>query len=81
MFILNYGYIWYDRLYQGHNLLRDNSCFSRNKGELLYLQVLITLARKVLQKHTKFDFFQYSMSFMYFMSFISLGCFNFKKIS
>ena len=57
MFILNYGYIWYDRLYQGHNLLRDNSCFSRNKGELLYLQVLITLARKVLQKYTKFDFF------------------------
>ena len=31
--------------------------FPQNKGELSYFQVFITLARKILQKCTKFDFF------------------------
>ena len=53
--------IIYDRLYQGHILLRCNSCF-RKRNASCYICKFLTLKQEKQQKYAKFDLFQYFVS-------------------
>ena len=46
MFIQNYDYIWYDRLYQGHILLWDNPCFHKTKTNCYICKFLVLKQEK-----------------------------------
>ena len=53
--------IIYDRLYQGHILLRCNSCF-RKRNASCYICKFLALKQEKQQKYAKFDLFQYFVS-------------------
>ena len=59
---LNYDYIWYDRLYPGHILLRDNRCFHKAKASCYVRKFLVIKQEKCCKSTQNLIFFQCFMS-------------------